>query len=245
MADDPRGMVDECQRAIQEFGIKVLCLKAGHRWGWRQDVKNFLAVREALGEVVVLGVDPNTGWHLEGALRAVEAMLPHRLDYLEQPIERRDYAGLAAIRHALKGVPLMADESVVTVQDAYALARAGACDVLCIKLYKMGGLRAAKKIAAVAEAANLRVNIGGLATLSQLDAAAGAHLYASTPAELVMPAAEFVFGLGALGNDPLVPSSELVVRDGCVEPPSRPGLGVSIDETALASITLRKEIVVR
>src|SRR3712207_5395260 len=50
MADDPRGMIDECQRAIQQFGIKVLCLKAGHRWGWRQDVKNFVAVREALGD---------------------------------------------------------------------------------------------------------------------------------------------------------------------------------------------------
>src|SRR5690606_5659063 len=97
------------------------------------------------------------------------------------PISRRDLAGLARIRQAADGVPVMADESLFTIEDAYGLAVAGAVDVLCIKLYKTGGMRAAKRVASVAAAANLRVNVGGLAVQSQLEAAAGAHFYASTP----------------------------------------------------------------
>jgi L-alanine-DL-glutamate epimerase-like enolase superfamily enzyme len=192
---------------------------------------------------VVIGVDPNEGWTVSEAIRAIHALAPYRLDYLEQPVKRQNVSGMAAIRRELDGVPLMADEGVMTLGDAYALARAEAVDVFCIKLYKMGGLRAAKKIAAVAEAAGIQLNIGGLAVQSQLEAAAGAHFYASSPERQVMPAAEFIFGLGVLGPDPLVPETDFVIKDGHVEPPSRPGLGIAVDERAVERHTLRKEIV--
>ena len=93
----------------------------------------------------------------------------------------------------------MADEACGSVQEAAAIVAAEAADVLCIKLYKHGGITPARKIAAIAEAANLKINCGGLAVLSQLEAAAGAHFYASRPAEHVMPAGEFIFGLGVIG----------------------------------------------
>jgi L-alanine-DL-glutamate epimerase-like enolase superfamily enzyme len=137
----------------------------------------------------------------------------------------------------------MADEGVMTLGDAWALAKAEAVDVFCVKLYKMGGLRAAKKIAAVAEAAGIQLNVGGLAVQSQLEAAAGAHFYASTPARLVMPAAEFIFGLGVLGPDPLVPDTDFTIKDGHVTLPSRPGLGIVVDERAVERHTLKREVV--
>ena len=115
--------------------------------------------------------------------------------------------------------------------------------MLCIKLYKHGGITPARKIAAIAEAANLKINCGGLAVLSQLEAAAGAHFYASRPAEHVMPAGEFIFGLGVIGPDPLVPETEFLVKDGHVWPPSGPGLGVTVDQQALEAHTLLKEVV--
>jgi muconate cycloisomerase len=127
----------------------------------------------------------------------------------------------------------MADEALFTLQDAYALAEARAVDAFCIKLYKVGGITAAKKIGAVAQAASIQLNCGGLAVQSQLEAAAGAHLYASTPVSRMMGAAEFVFGLNATMKDPLCPESEFRVREGWVEVPRGPGLGVSIDERAL------------
>jgi muconate cycloisomerase len=241
MAEATATMVAESKRAVDEFGIRVLCLKMADRRGWRHDLRNFEAVRKAVGDDVMIGVDPNTGWTLADALSAVRELKKMGLGYIEQPIARRDLKGMAEIRRAADGVPVMADEALFTLQDAYALAEARAVDAYCIKLYKLGGLTPAKKIAAVAEAANIQLNCGGLAVQSQLEAAAGAHFYASTPASRMMGAAEFVFGLNAVGKDPLVPETDFVARDGHVEVPRGPGLGISIDEAALKKNTLLYE----
>jgi L-alanine-DL-glutamate epimerase-like enolase superfamily enzyme len=243
MADDRRKMVADAERALHEFGIKVLCIKAGHPKGWREDVDNFVAIRKAVGPDVTFGMDPNTGWTVAETLAALAALKDDRVDYIEQPVKRYDLKGMAAIRRAATGVPLMADEACGSVQEAAAIVAAEAADVLCIKLYKHGGITPARKIAAIAEAANLKINCGGLAVLSQLEAAAGAHFYASRPTEHVMPAGEFIFGLGVIGPDPLVPETDFVVKDGHVRPPSGPGLGVVIDERALEAHTLLKEVV--
>ena len=243
MAADQKKMIEDCEQAMKRFGINVVCLKAGGRAGWRQDIANFIAVRKAVGPGVVIGMDPNEGWTVSETVRVARELAPHRLDYLEQPVKRQNIAGMAAIRRELAGVPLMADEGVMTLGDAYSLAKAEAVDVFCVKLYKMGGLRAAKKIAAVAEAAGIQLNVGGLAVLCQLEAAAGAHFYASTPERQIMPAAGFIFGLGVLGPDPLVPETDFVIRDGCATPPSGPGFGINVNERALERYTLRREIV--
>jgi L-alanine-DL-glutamate epimerase-like enolase superfamily enzyme len=79
--------------------------------------------------------------------------------------------------------------------------------------------------------------------MSQLEAAAGAHFYASRPSAQVMPAGEFIFGLGVIGPDPLVPETNFVVKDGHVTPPSGPGLGITVDDGALDALTLLRETV--
>jgi len=243
MAPDPRKIVDDAERAVHEFGIKVLCIKSGHPDGWHQDAKHFRLIREAVGNDIKIGMDPNTGWSDTDTLQALGALREHRVDYLEQPVKSHDLAGMAAIRRAGTGVPLMADEACQSIHDAHAIIAAEAADVLCIKLYKHGGITPARKIAAIAEAANIKINCGGLAVFSQLEAAAGAHFYASRPATHVMPAGEFIFGLGVIGPDPLTVANDFVVKDGQVTPPSGPGLGIAVDETALDALTLLKEIV--
>lgn len=241
MAEDVQTMVAESKRAVDEFGIRVLCLKMADRRGLKQDISNFETVRKAVGEDVMIGIDPNTGWTLADTLTAVRELKKMGLGYIEQPIARRDLNGMAEIRRAADGVPVMADEGIFTIQDAYALAEARAVDAYCIKLYKLGGITPAKKIAAIAEAANIQLNCGGLAVQSQLEAAAGAHYYASTPASRMFGAAEFVFGLNTTAKDPLCPESDFVVRDGHVDVPRGPGLGVTIDEAALKKNTLLRE----
>src|SRR5690606_10387016 len=101
----------------------------------------------------------------------------------------------------------------------------------------------AKKIAAIAEAANIQLNCGGLAVQSQLEAAAGAHFYVSVPASRMMRAADFVMGLNATAKDPLCPESDFKIIDGHVDVPDGPGLGITIDEKALKAKTLLHEIV--
>jgi L-alanine-DL-glutamate epimerase-like enolase superfamily enzyme len=241
MAEDVQTMVAESKRAVDEFGIRVLCLKMADRRGLKQDISNFETVRKAVGDDVMIGIDPNTGWTLADTLTAVRELKELGLGYIEQPIARRDLKGMAEIRRAADGVPVMADEGIFTIQDAYALAEARAVDAYCIKLYKLGGITPAKKIAAIAEAANIQLNCGGLAVQSQLEAAAGAHYYASTPASRMFGAAEFVFGLNAIAKDPLCPESDFVIRDGHVDVPHGPGLGVTIDEALLKKNTLLRE----
>jgi len=241
MAEDVQTMIEEARRAVEEYGIKVLCLKMADRRGWKQDVSNFAAVRKALGNDVMIGIDPNCGWTLGDSLLAIEAIKPMGLGYIEQPIARRDLHGMAEIRRAAGGIPVMADEGIFTIQDAMALAEAHAVDVFCIKLYKVGGLTPAKKIAAIAEASNIQLNCGGLSVQSQLEAAAGAHFYASTPASRMMGAAEFVFGLNTNAKDPLCPESDFKVENGFVNVPKGPGLGITIDEKLLKANTLLQE----
>jgi muconate cycloisomerase len=238
-------MVAEANRAVREFGIRVLCVKAADRRGWRQDVTNFEAIRRAVGDDVVIGVDPNTGWTMADAISAVNALRGFGLGYIEQPVARKNIKGMAEIRRVADGIPVMADEGIFTLDDAFALAEARAVDAFCIKLYKVGGLTPAKKIAAVAEAANIQLNCGGLAVQSQLEAAAAAHFYTSTPAKRMMGAGEFLFGLNTIGPDPLVPETDFVVRDGHVDIPNGPGLGITIDEAALKKHTLRRDCISR
>jgi muconate cycloisomerase len=243
LADDIGVMIAEARRAVEEFGIKVICLKAAGKGGWKRDVLNFEAVRKAVGDDVVIGVDPNTGWTVADTISALRRMIPMGLGYLEQPIDRRDLRGLAEVRAQSQGVPLMADESLFSIQDALALAEARAVDVFCIKLYKVGGLSAARKIAAIADASGIQINCGGLAVASQFEAAASAQYCASIRASKTFGAAEFVFGLNTLVRDPLAVDSGFEIKDGAVAVPTGPGLGLTLDDKALERLTLKQVVV--
>jgi L-alanine-DL-glutamate epimerase-like enolase superfamily enzyme len=208
-------------------------------------VKNFATVRRALGDDIVIGVDPNTGWTVPSTISALRGMQEFDVGYLEQPIGRRNLVGLAEIRAQAAGVPLMADESLFTTEDAIALVERRAVDVFCIKLYKVGGLTPARKISAIGRAAGIPINCGGLATTSTFEAAAAAHFCATIPVRETFGAAEFVFGLGPLGRDPLAAEEVFSIKDGAVKVPTGPGLGVVLDEEALTRMTLQKSVVKR
>jgi len=241
--DDVGRMIADAKRATDEFGMKVICLKAAGREGWRRDVANFAAVRDAVGPDVLIGVDPNTGWTVAESIAALDAMHDMDVGYCEQPIDRRNLAGLAAIRAQARGVPIMADESLFTIQDAAALAQSGAVDVFCIKLYKVGGLLPARRMLAVADAFDIGINCGGLAVASQFEAAAAAQYCAAVPMRRTFGAAEFVFGAGVMGDDPLVAEGGFRIVDGQVAVPTGPGLGLTLDEQALERMTLLTEVV--
>ncbi len=149
-------------------------------------------MRKAVGPDILIGMDPNTGWTVAETVQILAALQGADVGYCEQPVMRRDLKGMAAIRAQAGGVPIMADEGLFTLHDAAEIAAAGAADALCIKLYKVGGLTPARRIAAVAEANFLGLNCGGLAVASQFEASAAAHFCASIPASRTFGAAEFV-----------------------------------------------------
>ncbi|MBI4329706.1 MAG: hypothetical protein HY673_00310 [Chloroflexi bacterium] len=232
-------MVREATGAVEKYGVKYVCVKVAGPAGWKQDVKNVAAVRAALGDGIALGIDANELYSPAVAVKAIRKMEEYDLYYVEQPVPRWDLAGMARVRHAVE-TPIMADEGVFTLQEAVGNIQAGAVDILCLKLPKHGGLHRAKKIAAVGEAFHVPVNLGAYGD-SGVGAAAAAHFYAST--RNMFPAAEFIGDLANLEHDLLTEETKFVIKDGSTVVPKRPGLGVEVDEKAVAKYTLDKWVV--
>ncbi|MGH3951209.1 MAG: enolase C-terminal domain-like protein, partial [Pseudonocardiaceae bacterium] len=130
-------------------------------------------------------------------------------------------------------IPIMADESLLTSHDALALSRHGAADIFSLKVHKLGGLSATKKVGAVAEAAGLPCH-GGSSIESSIGTAAAAHAYAAIPS--------VTFGCELFG--PLLLAEDILTEpiryaDGALQVSDRPGLGVELDEATLAEFARR------
>lgn len=134
------------------------------------------AVRDALGPSGAVRIDANGAWDVATATARLPLLdrAAGGLEYVEQPCA--SVAELAAVRRAV-GVPVAADESVRRAEDPLAVARAGAADVLVLKVAPLGGVRACLRIAAEA---GLPVVVSS-ALESSVGLAAGLALAAALP----------------------------------------------------------------
>ena len=150
------------------------------------DVARVRAVRGILGPEGRIRIDANGAWNVDEAEHAVHALAEFDLEYVEQPCESVEE--LAELRSRIKymGIPIAADESVRKAEDPLLVARAGAADLLIIKVQPLGGVRRALQI--VAEA--------GLPAVvsSALDTSVGLGLGTSLAAAL--PTLDYDCGLG-------------------------------------------------
>jgi L-alanine-DL-glutamate epimerase-like enolase superfamily enzyme len=223
-------MVAEARRAVTHFGCEVVCLKVG-REDWRTDVEIALAVRDAIGPDIRLGIDANEGYDETTTVRVMRGLADADIGYLEQPLPRTELDGLARLRAKLD-VAIFVDESVFTPEDAYRVARAGACDTIVLKLYKCGGITGALRVAHVAAAAGIGVNVGGTAQGSQLEAAAAAHLCVSLANHVF--AAEFIMGVEAVERDQLFDEPIVDFADGFSRLRDAPGFGATLTDADIA-----------
>jgi muconate cycloisomerase len=197
-----------------------------------EDVARVRAIREAVGSEIRLRVDANQGWDRPTALRAIRAMEPYDLDFVEQPVPRWDLDGLAEIARSVS-VPIMADESCGSPQEAMAIARRGGVSILALKLTKSAGLAHTMAIARIAEAAGLGCYVG---CMIETSLGTAAYLHAALAAAPVTWGCE-LFGPLLLRGD--VVKEPVRYADGCILALDGPGLGVDVDEAALAEWTRR------
>jgi muconate cycloisomerase len=210
-------------RHLGAFGIRTLKIKTGGP----QDAEVVAAVRQAAGPTAALRVDANAAYAPEEAAARLAALAIHGIESAEQPIPRGDLAAWAALR-AASPIPLMADESLVTLADGEALAAAGACDLFNIRLSKCGGFLPCLRLADVARRAGLRIQIGCQVGETALLSAAGRHLAAHLD-DLAW--VEGSFGTLLLSRD--ISRSKVQFGHGGNAPVLRgPGLGVDVDEEA-------------
>ena len=193
-----------------------------------EEIRRVQQLTERYGGAVQFVADANQGWGEEEAIAFVRGVEGSMLGMLEQPVAADDFAGLRRVRDA-STVPLSADESVVTAQDALRLACLEAVDVLSIKASKNGGITKSLRVIAIAEAAGMQCRMNSMiefgvtqAALLQLGAVAGQ----------IIPSGHAYMSTLRIADD--FTDFRERLRDGYAHVSDRPGLGVEVDTAKLA-----------
>jgi muconate cycloisomerase len=222
-AVEPIVAAERAKRMVH-LGWKSIKVKVGRDPHPQADVDRLRAVRDAIGPDTWLSVDANGGYTVDQAIWATAHFEKLNVMLFEQPTRRGDHQAMAEVRRR-SGIPIMADESVFTPEDALALIRHRAADVMSLYPGKHGGIRATQQIAKMAEAAGIPCTIGSNLE-REVATAAMAHVTVATanlqcerfPGDLIGPA----YFESALTTEPLkYEADRLWVPEG-------PGLGVKV-----------------
>lgn len=216
----------EAEEMIASRRHNAFKLKIGKR-PILEDIAHVAAIKKALGNCASIRVDINMAWSEMDARSGISRLADAGCDLVEQPIDRHNRAGMARLT-ARSPIPIMADEALQGPATAYDLATQAACDVFSVKIEQAGGLSAAKRVVAIAQAAGIAC-YGGTMLEAGVGSVASAHLFSTIES---LPFGTELFG-------PLLLTEEIFevplrYRDFTLEVPAGPGLGISLDDDRIA-----------
>jgi len=148
--DDVEGTVDAAETAVAR-GFDCLKVKVGAR-SLEADVERLRAVRDAVGESVVLRADANRAWDRATAREAVDAFAAVGVAYVEEPLAGGDLDALSALRDTPVGIAV---DETLREQPLAAVLDADAADAAVLKPMALGGVRQTVEVARRARGAGV------------------------------------------------------------------------------------------
>lgn len=221
--------------AFQRDGMRSVRLELGR--GAEADRAIVARVREALGEGARLRVDYNQAYTPPEAVAAIRAIAPFGIDCAARPVAAADWRGMAHVQRAVD-VPLLAYESCFSITDFLALVDLGAVRVLGVSSEWPGGITLAAR--AIDEA--VRLGMGTVLHDQSLGIASAAQVHIGASRAAALGHAMELSGQWMFEDD--LVAEPLDYTGGFVRVPDAPGLGVTLDEDALARYATTRPVVI-
>ncbi|SCW72961.1 muconate cycloisomerase [Sphingobium faniae] len=218
--------IAEAEHMLDIRRHNIFKLKIGKR-SVEDDVAHVAAIKKALGDRASVRVDVNQAWDEASASRGIAMLQDAGCDLVEQPVAAHARGAMARLAQSAI-IPIMADEALNGPESAFDYAASAAADVFAVKIMQSGGLHAACKVGAIADAAGIGL-YGGTMLEVGIATAASAHVFATFP--------KLAFQTELFG--PLLVTEEVLAEplqyaDFSVKVPDGPGLGVALDMDRVA-----------
>jgi glucarate dehydratase len=221
---DPAGIVAQATRMIDEYGFTAIKLKGGV-FPPDEEMKAIEALHDAFPNHP-LRLDPNAAWTPQTSIK-VAAGLGGILEYLEDPTPELD--GMAEVAQQ-SPMPLATNMCVVAFdQLAPAIAKQSMSVVLSDHHY-WGGLQRSRLLAGICDTFGLGLSMHSNSHLG-ISLAAMVHLAGATPNLSYACDTHWPWK-----TEEVVKPGVLEIRDGAVAVPTTPGLGIELDDDALAAL---------
>lgn len=220
----PEEMVGLARRFREEFGFQAIKVKGGVLPP-DAEIQTMRLLREAF-PTDQLRIDPNAVWSVETSIRVAHALADIDLEYLEDPTW--GMAGMASVARATH-IPLSSNMAVTSFDDLPVAVETRAAQVVLCDHHYWGGLTGCKRLAAVCESFGLGLSMHSNNHLG-VSLAAMAHLAASTPHLIYACDTHYPWQA-----EDVIVGGRLHFRDGMLDVPSGPGLGVELDRERLAA----------
>jgi o-succinylbenzoate synthase len=212
-AENLTALAEETERALAQ-GFRSLKLKVG-AGALENDLAKLRAIRTVTRGRLMLRLDANQAWDLETARRFCSSVADADIDYVEEPLRTGSPTELAALRTSAS-VRIALDESVSTLPDLERYAQAGSCDVVVLKLARIGTPHSLVELAARASNARMQVTV-----TDSLESEIGQRIAVHMAAAIRTASATGLAGRALLADgEPQVRSQPYVEVAG-------PGLGLS------------------
>jgi galactonate dehydratase len=195
-------------------------------------VERVAAVREAVGPDVEILVEVHRRLAPMHAVRVARRLEPYRPFWYEEPVSSRDIAGLAEARREIN-LPIVTGEELYTKAEFRDIFEQRAADIINPDVCNCGGILELREIAAMAEVYHVVVSPHNYNSTT-IGLAATVHAAAGMPNFLIT---EYFVNFEETGKSI---ANSLVPVDGVIDLPTTPGLGVEINEEALAQYAYKE-----